>query len=161
MKAYLDNNVISAIAKDDTPTESDALGQLLKAHEQGKVDLVTSRLTLDEIKHYQGPRSVEWIFRLFAKVPVVRWDEALTYSGYDQRPSITGPMVQKLALHEALRALALDPVDAQHVFVAATNQCDAFLTCDKGILRLSGAIGKLRDGPVVQKPSEFIASRGW
>lgn len=56
MKAYLDNNVVSAIAKDDTPAESGALDRLLVAHEQGNVELVTSELTLDEIKAYRGPR---------------------------------------------------------------------------------------------------------
>ena len=42
MKAYLDNNVVSAIAKDDTPTESEALDRLLAARDAGKVELVTS-----------------------------------------------------------------------------------------------------------------------
>jgi hypothetical protein len=47
MKAYLDNNVVSAIAKDDTKTESDALDRLLTAYQEGQVDLVTSEVTLD------------------------------------------------------------------------------------------------------------------
>jgi predicted nucleic acid-binding protein len=50
VKAYLDNNIIGAIAKDDHPVESDALDRLLKAKDEGKVDLVTSELTLAEIK---------------------------------------------------------------------------------------------------------------
>jgi predicted nucleic acid-binding protein len=55
LKAYLDNNVLSAIARDDTPLESDALDRLLVAKEEGKVDLVTSDLSLTEIKRYVGP----------------------------------------------------------------------------------------------------------
>jgi predicted nucleic acid-binding protein len=79
MKAYLDSNVVSAIAKDDTPTESDALDRLLAARDAGKVELVTSELTLDEIKRYSGParKRVERTFRLLEKVPIVRWDELL------------------------------------------------------------------------------------
>ena len=75
MRAYLDNNVVSAIARDDTAAESDALDCLLDARDSGKVELVTSELTLDEIKRYAGParRQVERTFRLLEKVPIVRW----------------------------------------------------------------------------------------
>ena len=43
MEAYLDNNVVSAIAKDDTPTESDALDRLLSARDVGVISLRTDR----------------------------------------------------------------------------------------------------------------------
>ena len=84
MKAYLDNNIISAIAKDDEPAESDALDRLLTAWRKGKVDLVTSELTLAEIRRYQDTRmraAIERIFRLLEKVEIVRWDEP---SGHTQ-----------------------------------------------------------------------------
>jgi hypothetical protein len=55
MKVYLDNNIVCAIAKDDYPAESSALDRLLKVMEEGKVNLVTSELTLQEIGRYQGP----------------------------------------------------------------------------------------------------------
>jgi len=82
VKAYLDNNVVSAIAKDDTAAESDALDRLLAAQDAGKAELVTSELTLDEIKRYAGRarNQVERIFRLLEKVPVARWDELLGIS---------------------------------------------------------------------------------
>jgi hypothetical protein len=54
MKVYLDNDVVSAIAKDDNAAESAALDLLLAAYRDGKVDLVTSTMTLEEIKAYQG-----------------------------------------------------------------------------------------------------------
>ena len=95
MKAYLDNNVVSAIANDDTPTESEALGRLLEAYEQGKVELVTSELTLKEIEDYQDQLlrpEVERVFRLLGKVPIIRWDELLSYDPYyDPRPLRTSP----------------------------------------------------------------------
>jgi hypothetical protein len=77
MKAYLDNNVISATAKNDTPPESDALKRLLNAYEEGKVDLVTSEVTLQEINAYQGPASIRETFQRVKKVPIVRWDQLL------------------------------------------------------------------------------------
>lgn len=69
LKAYLDNNAVSAIAKDDTPSESAALDGLLLAQEQGKIDLVTSDLSLEEIKNYVGRRRTltERTFRLLEK----------------------------------------------------------------------------------------------
>jgi hypothetical protein len=75
MKVYLDNNIVSAIAKDDEPAESDPLDRLLRAWRKGKVDLVTSELTHAEIKLYRDTRkraAIELIFRLLEKVDIVR-----------------------------------------------------------------------------------------
>ena len=163
MKAYLDNNVVCSIAKDDTPAESAALNRLLVASEEAKVDLVTSELTLKEIQAYQGKsRSIsERTFRLLEKVPIVRWDELIGINIHgDKNTWVNAPMIQNDPLYGKLLALGLGTVDAQHVFVAAKNACDAFLTCDKGILRHGPAIGKLCS-LVVQKPSSYVASHGW
>ena len=97
MKAYLDNNVVSAIARDDTATESDALDRLLVAKEQGKVDLVTSDLSLEEIKKYVGPgrKMTERTFRMLEKVAVVPWDKLLGIHSYnDAYTSINSPMIE-------------------------------------------------------------------
>jgi hypothetical protein len=45
VKAYLDNDIVSAIARNDKPDQSDALDRLLAAYEERRVDLVTSELT--------------------------------------------------------------------------------------------------------------------
>ena len=164
MKVYLDNDIVSAIAKDDHAAESDALDRLLKAYVEGKVHLVTSELTLKEIKAYRNPLlrpSIERIFRLLEKVPIITWDQLVGMNSYgDECTWITAPMIQNDPDYNALLALGLDPVDAQHVFVAAKNACDAFLTCDKSILQRAPAIGKLF-GLVVQRPADFVASQGW
>jgi hypothetical protein len=159
-KAYLDNNVVSAIAKDDTPAESAALDRLVQVYEQAKVKLVTSELTLQEIKPYKGTRSIERFYRLLEKVPIVGWDELLGFHNYGDRYTwISSPIIQTIPLYHALLALDLKAVDAQHVFVAARNTCEAFLTCDGGVLYHSAAIGKLCGGLVVQKPSDFVHRR--
>jgi hypothetical protein len=134
MNAYLDNNVVSSIARDDTASESDALDALMAAYDAGKVDLVTSELTLEEIKKYSSPRRkpVERTFRLLEKVPVVGWDELLGIHSYgDQYTWISSPMIQSDSLYDAL---CLDTTDARHVFVAAKQSCTVFLTCYRGIL---------------------------
>ena len=163
-RAYLDNNVVSAIAKDDDPTESDALDQLLTAWRKGKVDLVTSELTLAEIKRYQDRRmraAIERIFRFLEKVEIVRWDKLVGMHSYgDQRTWISVPLIANDADYSALLALGLKTVDAQHVFVAAKQACDAFLTCDGAILHNAREIEK-RFALVVQKPSVFVASQRW
>src|ERR1041385_7619248 len=103
MNAYLDNNVVSSIARDDTASESDALDALMAAYDAGKVDLVTSELTLEEIKKYSSPRRkpVERTFRLLEKVPVVGWDELLGIHSYgDQYTWISSPMIQNDSLYD-------------------------------------------------------------
>ena len=163
MKAYLDNNIVSAIARDDTPAQSEALDALLKAYEQGKIELVTSELTLDEIKRYEGRHPAQWTFRLLKKVPIVQWDQLLGFHNSGDRLGgwISYPIIQTLPLYTALDALGLESVDGRHVFVAAKNGCDAFLTCDGGILHHAVSIETLCNGLVVQKPSDFVCEREW
>jgi hypothetical protein len=50
MKVYLDNNVVSSISRDDNKAQSAAITRLLEAHEQRKVEVVTSEITLEEIR---------------------------------------------------------------------------------------------------------------
>ena len=103
MKAYLDNNVVISIVKDDTPDESDYLDRLLVAYEDGKVELVTSELTHKEIKSYQGPRQpYERTFRLLKKVPMVRWDELIGIHSYGDRYTwINNPMIQNDPIYDS------------------------------------------------------------
>ena len=163
MKAYLDNNIVSAIAKDDTAAESDALDRLLVAQDAGKVELVTSELTLDEIKRYSGParRQVERTFRLLEKVPIVRWDELLGIHSYgDSGTWINSPLISNNPLYESLLRLGMTTIDAQHVFVSAKQACIAFLTCDGGVLSRADGIRELC-GVAVQRPSLLVNNEGW
>jgi hypothetical protein len=163
VKAYLDNNIVSAIAKDDTAGESDALDRLLAAYDRGKIDLVTSEVTLEEIKLYAGPgrKLVERTFLLLEKVPVVRWDELLgIHSHGDSRTWFNSPLIQNDPLYDALLKLCLEVLDARHVFVSAKQGCGIFLTCDGGVLARAGRIRQLC-GAVVQRPSALVVSEGW
>lgn len=163
MKTYLDNNVVSAIAKDDTASESEALDRLVRAYEQEKVELVTSEVTLGEIKRFAGParKPVERTFRLLEKVPVVRWDELLGINSYGDRYTwINAPMIQNDPLYDDLLKLGLEPTDAQHLFVATKQGCAVFLTCDGGILGQAKKITCLTT-LTVQRPSDLVASQGW
>jgi predicted nucleic acid-binding protein len=163
MRAYLDNNVVSSIARDDTETESAAIDRLLAAKSDGKVDLVTSELTLREIERYRGAgrTSCERIFNLLEKVPVAAWDTLVGMHSYgDARTWMTSPLIQTDALYTGLIALGLDVVDAQHVFVASKHPCHVFLTCDRGVLARAAGIRQLCELSV-QKPSDFVTGEGW
>jgi hypothetical protein len=167
VKAYLDNNIVSAIVKKDTPAEAVALCRLLATWKGGKVNLVTSELMLEEIKPYRGSSrpEMEEMFEILEKVPIVRWDELMGVNSYgDGRTWINTPMIQNDTIYgELLKSGVKLDYDAQHVFVAFKNMCDAFLTCEKGLRHppRALAIKKLCGGLVVQKPSDFIANQGW
>jgi predicted nucleic acid-binding protein len=163
LKVYLDNNVVSAIARDDTPSESYSLDVLLSAYEHGKVELVTSEVTLDEIKRYFGRerKVVERTFRLLKKVLVVRWDELIGMNVYGDRYTwINSPIIQNDRMYDDLLKLGLDTTDAQHLFVATKTACAIFLTCDSQVLAKAAGIHKLC-GLELLKPSEFVAGQGW
>jgi hypothetical protein len=163
MKAYLDNNVVSAIARDDTQAESNAIRSLRMAYVDGKIELVTSELTFDEIKKYHGSdrAKVERVFRDLEKVPIARWDELVGMNVHiDRYTLINSPIIQNDPMYEALRALGLGVVDARHIFVATKQSCGYFLTCDKGILRRAAKI-KALCGVDAQKPSDFVTAQGW
>jgi predicted nucleic acid-binding protein len=163
IQAYLDNNVVSALAKDDTADESDGIDQLLVAYDRGEVDLVTSELTLEEIKRYsgRGRTMVERTFRLLEKIPVVRWDELRGLHSYgDARTWITSPLIQNDFLYDGLLKLGLEVMDARHLFVCARQGYGVFLTCDRGVLARASDIQQL-SGVIAQRPSELVATQGW
>ena len=164
VKVYLDNNIVSAIAKDDSLSESDALDRLLKAMDEGKVQLVTSEVARSEIEAYQDKlkrRLVERTYRLLTKVPIIRWDQLAGVNSYgDAHTWISTPIIQNDPDYEALLGLSLETVDAQHVFVAVKQTCNVFLTCDRGVLHHGSAIKK-RFGLTVEKPSHLVARQGW
>jgi len=163
----LDNNVVSSIVRDDNASESDALSRLLEAHEQSKVELVTSELTLEEIKaapkQYRPP--LERTFRLLQKVPLATWDTLVGMNTFRSGGNaIISPMFANDPLYAALLSLGLAVADARHMFVAAKQGCHTFLTSDNspstGILRRASYI-QAHAGLVVQRPSDLVRSEGW
>ena len=105
-KVYLDSNIVSAIAKDDIPTESEALNRLLQAWDDKKFDLVTSEVTLWEISAHQDElkrRLVERTCRRLAKAQIIRWYELAGMRSYGDRhtwistPMTTEDMLKELA----------------------------------------------------------------
>jgi len=167
MKAYLDNNVVSSIVRDDNAPESAALTSLVVAYSEGRISLVTSDLTLGEIRKcppkHQAP--LERTFRLLERVPVVQSHTLLYINSYGTPNTwVNSPVFQNDALFDSLLRLGLDRVDAEHILTAAKQGCEVFLTSDNsartGILRRATDIAALC-GLIVQRPSEFVAAQAW
>jgi len=164
VKTYLDNNVVSSIVKDDIESQSNALSRLLEAGDRGEVQLVTSEITLEEIKRvpstYRAP--LERIFCLLEKVPVVRWEELIFITS--DGSGNNWPVIRSDALYQNLLSLGLEITDSKHLFVATKQSCGVFLTCDNsprtGILRRAAEL-KALCAVLVQRPSEFVAANGW
>ena len=162
MKAYLDNNIVSAIAQDDLPAESAALDRLLLARERGDVALVTSELALQEIKNCPElyRKRLERTFRLLEKVPVVRWDGLVGINvQVDAANCLNAPIIENAPMYDALLKLGLKEMDAKHVYVAAQTNCDPFLTCDRGILHRAAGIKNIC-GLATERPSALVARIG-
>jgi len=158
MKVYLDNNVVSALGRDDTPQESTSLSAVLQAFDAGTLDLCTSKVTGDEIEKYKGDkkRFVEFIYRLLKKVPYVESQKLLGINVYvDRYTCINSPMIENHPIWARLRAIGLDQVVAHHVMLAIKAGCAVFLTCDRRLLNRASHIEqefKIR----IIRPSDLV-----
>jgi predicted nucleic acid-binding protein len=165
MKAYLDNSVVSSFARNDNPKESDAILQLSNLHKADKLDLVTSSLTLEEIRkldNVQNAAQDRWIlqivYNLLKDVPHV---EDLTLVGFHndwhRYGGVSNPLFEEHPISKNLREIGLDRMDAYHLMQAIYNECDIFVTCDvKTILRYCVEIQKQFSAIRLLKPSELV-----
>lgn len=114
--AYLDTCVISGLAKNDIePTKRQAVLDVLDAHKKGAVKLITSSLTRDEISKIPAEYRTghEAIYQLLEDIPVT-----------SKINSAKDPLLTSLSL-------MLEAQDAMHVFEAAKNNVDYFVTLDQ------------------------------
>ena len=144
MKAYLDNDVVSAIGKGDVPTpELTVLAELLALFEAKRLELVTSSVTATEIARYKGSRKadIEQVWARLEKVPFIEDHEVVgSHSYWDRFGGESYPLVQDDPTSSALRKMKLDRTDAHHLMLAIRAGCDRFITYDKGILSKSRQI---------------------
>ncbi len=133
MKVYLDNTVVSAIARDDMPLEIEALGKILDAFSAGELELVTSKFTLEEIENAPAEerRPIEKIYLLLKKVPHVERQVLRGFNmNWDLYNSISSPMIEDDPLWVKLKKTGLDGNDAYHAMLAIKAECNVFLTAD-------------------------------
>lgn len=128
-RAYLDTSLIVGLAKRDLrPTEHEALRELLRLGKAGRIELVTSSVTEEEISRYAGElrELQEDIYALLSDVPTVpesRTDSGMLLMG-------VGGGVRDDPAFAAMKELLPGVDDARHVFQALVNGVDYFVTDD-------------------------------
>jgi hypothetical protein len=131
-RAYLDTCIVSGLAKADlAPVEQDAVMYLLQAHKQGELKLVTSEVTAREISQIpeEFRRAHSVVYSLLSDVPTVLLGSTTSLSLMGTPgPGREDPMF------ENLKCLLPDPQDAEHVFQAAQNGVQYFVTVDRSTM---------------------------
>jgi predicted nucleic acid-binding protein len=139
MKPYLDNDMVSAVAKSDfPPAEMKILEQLVALFEAQKLELTTSKVTALEIARYEGPKkgAIERVYASLAKVPFVADHKVLGFqSSWNRFGGESYPLVEDDAISSTLRNMRLDRTDAHHLMVAIRAGRDRFITYDKKNLK--------------------------
>jgi hypothetical protein len=131
--AYLDNCISpSGVVRGQLPSvEAAAFGDLERLWADGKVELYTSHVVKEEIDKapaYQR-QELENVYELYANVPEIEEQFRMPKLLSSQRSGLTnGPIVRDELLGRLLAIL--DETDARHVYQAARNGLDYFVTRD-------------------------------
>jgi len=163
LKAYLDNDVVSAFAKADMPPGTlQALKALLELFSQEKVELVTSDLSKREIDRMPEGIPNKWhldvIVGLLKKVPFVEDHELRGFqSHWDRFGGTSSPLIEDDPIASDLRGVGLHRADAHHVMLAIRAGCDVFVTCDKRTILNRRAEIERRFSIQLESPEEFVS----
>lgn len=159
-KPYLDNCIVSAVVKGDFPKEKEALEWLLNLYDTGKLDLWTSKVTLDELERHgmkEERDEMKALFDRLQRVPFVEDHKVLGFdSKWDHLGGVSNPLVEDDRDSRTLRQVGLDRTDAHHLMLAIRAGCDVFLTLDaRTILNRRAQV----EGQFIIRlmtPSEFV-----
>jgi hypothetical protein len=131
---YLDTVLIIGLADNDLPAnEQDALTDLLARRKRGEIALFTSVVAREELDRHRSleHRIHDVIYDLIDDVPTVteQLPRAVTATAPVGSRAISPPVDDDRMLVELRQILPGDD-DARHVFQAARNALDYFITCD-------------------------------
>lgn len=153
--AYLDTNLVIGLARDDLgDVEQAAIVDLLDRHKGRRLRLVTSQVTLEELRKipHEDRRPDEQMYRLLEELPTAAEVLAPVVTRSD-RPHLVGllPIGYLVELQEIL-----DETDARHVFQALQANVEYFVTVDrKTILSRRDAV-EAKVAMKFRKPSELV-----
>ncbi|MBW1682874.1 MAG: hypothetical protein JRJ83_15870 [Deltaproteobacteria bacterium] len=161
LTAYLDTCIVSGLAKEDLdPAQLVALLKILEERKHGRVLLVTSPVAKEEIdripEEYRTKHEV--IYNLLSDVPLARpfqiYSRGLMGMGMGMH---TGAGIKRLhPMLGKLTTLLPDEDDARHLYQAARNGVQYFLTADAHtILSYRERIGDICNVKAVT-PMEFL-----
>jgi len=140
-RAYMDQDLLSALVKRDMPKEEDASGleRLTRLSHDGRITLFVSDVHRREIHPFLFDRKEE-VEQLYANSPKAPFVDDYTVLGgatvADQyRGSVWYPLVADHPTSRKLREMGLDRTDAHHLVIAIQHGFKIFLTFDRGIRR--------------------------
>jgi predicted nucleic acid-binding protein len=165
MKAYFDNCIESGRVRADLqpPGEMAAVQSLLKARDDGQLEIVTSRESWREQDRTKDPSTREQLVNARGDTPVVQSDHKLL--GIHNQMNHLGtvancPILTEIvdeALFKSLTAAGLKVADARHLMYAACNECDRFVTTDPHFTSRRTPLEALCPGLKIVTPSELAA----
>jgi predicted nucleic acid-binding protein len=136
---YLDTNLLSGLVKEDVGVaELAGLRDLLRRRKAGEIELVTSDVADQELARIpeEFRSRHEDIYLLLDDVRTVAEEQR-----FASLPLLLNSYIEIDPLLEQLAEILPDHDDARHIFQAAKNGIDYFLTCDrKTILSRADAI---------------------
>jgi hypothetical protein len=165
IKAYLDNCIESGRIRNDLQpsTEMAAVESLLKARDEGKIEIVTSRESWREQDRAKEPTVRAQLAQSRGETPVVPNDHKLL--GFHNQMNRLGtvavcPIISEIvdeALFKGLTTAGLKEADARHLMYAARNDCDRFVTTDPHFISRRPELEALCQGMKIVKPSDLDA----
>jgi len=163
-KAYLDNMIACGIVRNNLqPAEKKAVSKLWDACAAGTLEIATSRLSWDEQNRTKDPA---WRAKFEAARPNIRVIENDTRivggsqanfhdGGVTVSANLSGILHQPL--YNDLRALGLEPADAQHLHYAAHHRAfDFFVTLDGDFLSRRAKLEARCGGVRIVKPTKLV-----
>ena len=167
MKTYLDNNIASAMVRDDLadPVEMAAVRKMQAAN--GQPIIVTSRETWCEQDRTKDPAVRAQLQQARDKLELVTEDHLMLGNRalYDNRGMFYGnsPILTEKVdaeLFAAFKKAGLKAADARHLMYAVHNGCDRFITTDPDFINRRTQLEAVGRGIRIQKPSELLAELG-
>jgi hypothetical protein len=140
-----------------------AVRSLLKASEEGKIEIVTSRETWREQDRTKDATVRAQLAASRGATPVVPNDHKLLGIHNQMGPRGTvavTPMLTEIideGLFKSLTAAGLKDADARHLMYAARNGCDRFVTTDPHFISRLPQLESLCQGLTIVTPSELAA----
>jgi predicted nucleic acid-binding protein len=157
-RGYLDTNLIIGLAEGDlAPKEMSALEHLLQRHKSRGIRLCTSHVAIEELaRRESGPERLQHvIYMLLEDVPAIDEQFQAAPMFGSMVLGVGAPIVIDEMLGKLNRILSED--DARHIFHAARNGIDYFVTCDSDtILKRARKVEPVA-GIRLRSPSQLVA----
>jgi hypothetical protein len=147
MRVYVDNVVASGrVTGDLPPAEMEALQEIDRAHDAGRIKRVTSRESWREQDRTRDSAKRAKLEEARCEVSVVATDHVVLgfshhqdqYGGFIANPLVTDVVDEPLFAD--LKSIGLQDADARHLMYAVTNDCQRFLTLDPDFIDRRSAL---------------------